>query len=277
MARLSEPSRRMSISDADAERAFHDALAAAGIPEGREWAERYVDYEWDRSRHFVAALLGDDLGGRRALEVGCYVGGTAIVLAALGAAVVGIDAEERWLRPAALNARRYGLAHRLELAHVPDLGSLPFAPESFDLMTCNSVLEYLDDRVRTRLFRELDRALVPGGVLIVLGTSNRIWPRENHTARWFVNYLPQRVAFPRRPGAWCGRALWPWQLTQAFAGYRDLLGEGGGAVLLSAKERMRVARWKLPLLRLAATGARVVGVPLGALGPTISMALRKPG
>jgi SAM-dependent methyltransferase len=277
MGRMSTCNERIGVADADADDAFRRALSTAGIERGIEWAESYVEYEWNRSRHLLASVLGDDLTGRRALEVGCYVGGTAVVMAALGAEVVGIDVDDRWTRLAELNARRYGLASTTEFRRVDDLGALPFESGSFDVISCNSVLEYLDEDLQHRLLQEIDRVLCDGGVVMVLGTSNRLWPRENHSARWLVNYLPQDLAFPRTQGAWCARAVWPWRLTRAFRNYREVLCEGGrSSPYVRAKERMHLPRWRTTLLRLAAGGASVVGVPLGMLGPTVTLALRKP-
>src|SRR5262249_3779224 len=121
MRRMSDPIERIPVRDEAANHAFRRAIAACGISGGAEWAERYVDYEWNRARHLFTAVLGDDLAGCRALEIGCYVGGTAIVMAALGARVVGIDAEARWPPLAELNARRYRVADRTEFRYVRDL------------------------------------------------------------------------------------------------------------------------------------------------------------
>lgn len=45
------------------------------------------------------------------------------------------------------------------------LAVLPFADESFDLLTCNMVVEHLP--VPEKIFQELSRVLAPGGVLLV--------------------------------------------------------------------------------------------------------------
>jgi len=69
--------------------------------------------------------------------------------------VVGVDVEMRSL-----------VKHRSLFDRVrAELGSLPFADHSFDLVTCNMVVEHLKDP--RAVFAELTRVLKPQGVLIV--------------------------------------------------------------------------------------------------------------
>ena len=50
----------------------------------------YVDWEWQRSRHLFDGLI-ESVREKRVLEMGCNVGATAIVLAALGAVVTAVS------------------------------------------------------------------------------------------------------------------------------------------------------------------------------------------
>lgn len=59
----------------------------------------------------------------------------------------------------------------------------PSPPACSKPSSCNSVLEYVQLRHLADLLLEIDRVLAPGGVLLVLGTSNRLWPREVHSGR----------------------------------------------------------------------------------------------
>lgn len=56
-----------------------------------------------------------------------------------------------------------------------DANALPFAPESFDIVTCLNLLEHVESPVR--LLREVYRALRPGGH-VILSTPSR-WRVEN--------------------------------------------------------------------------------------------------
>ncbi|HKS75828.1 MAG TPA: class I SAM-dependent methyltransferase [Terriglobales bacterium] len=69
--------------------------------------------------------------------------------------VVGVDLEMRSLR------KHRNIADRV----CAKLGTLPFADNSFDLVTCNMVVEHLTDP--RAVFAELTRVLKPQGVLIV--------------------------------------------------------------------------------------------------------------
>jgi SAM-dependent methyltransferase len=64
---------------------------------------------------------------------------------------------------------------------------------------CNSVLEYVRPDQLAAIVGELRRVLKPGGRLLVTGTSSRLSPKEVHSGRWLVNYLPRRI------DSWLGR------------------------------------------------------------------------
>ena len=131
------------------------------------------------------------LKGGVSLEFGCHIGGTSIVLANLGGRVTGCDIDRNSLALASLNAIRYGQRAALSLVAVGAGGPLPFANGAFDLVICNSVLEYVAPDLLGRTLAEIDRVLKPSGELLIYGTSNRVWPRESHSGRWFINYVPQ--------------------------------------------------------------------------------------
>lgn len=107
--------------------------------------------------------------GGRVLDVGC---GTGALLHALptGYDKVGVDVSARMLE----RARAKGIeVHRASAAE------LPFADESFDLVTCVAVLHHLVERpvVRTALL-EMARVLRAGGGLLVWDHNplNPYWP-----------------------------------------------------------------------------------------------------
>jgi len=108
----------------------------------------------------------------RALDVGCGVGHWTAVLATYlppEAEVVGIDREEQWIQVAmtaardnpSLSSRRFqqGLAE-----------SLPFSDESFDMVSCQTLLIHLKDPLKA--LNEMRRVLKPGGLLAVVEPNN---------------------------------------------------------------------------------------------------------
>ena len=62
-----------------------------------------------------------------------------------------------------------------------DAGHLPFADESFDLVTANMVLEHLPDPVS--VFAEVARVLMPGGRFVF------VTPNRRHPAVWLASMI----------------------------------------------------------------------------------------
>ena len=110
-------------------------------------------------RPAVISLL-PAVGGLRVLDAGCGPGAYAQWLLDHGAQVVAVDANEKMLAHA-----RARTANRAEF-HLANLNApLDFlADASFDLVICPLVLDYIRDW--TPLFREFQRVLRPGGVLV---------------------------------------------------------------------------------------------------------------
>ena len=110
-------------------------------------------------RPAVLSLL-PDVDGQRVLDAGCGPGAYAQWLLDHGAQVVAVDANAKMLAHA-----RARTANRAEF-HLANLNApLDFlADASFDLVICPLVLDYIRDW--TPLFREFQRVLRPGGVLV---------------------------------------------------------------------------------------------------------------
>lgn len=280
------PPGPLTIVDPSADRAFSEEATRAGLKPEDPWVGAYAAYEWGRSRHLfdpdAAGVV--DVREARVLELGCFVGATSVVLAALGARVVALDATTRFLPVARQNARRYGLEDRIELAYAADFSALPFEPASFDGVSCNSILEYLPEDRLEAVLTEIDRVLRPGGFVAVTGTGNWIWPKEPHTGRWLVHYLPSRLARqppragePGSAGAWRPRSLSPRRLRSAFAGYEDLILRDAGQGFARVKAKMGAGLLtRAGLLALGRLG-RPLGLSAGMLLPSITLVLRKPG
>ncbi|MCO5243179.1 MAG: class I SAM-dependent methyltransferase [Anaerolineae bacterium] len=110
-------------------------------------------------RPAVLSLL-PDVTGKRVLDAGCGPGAYSEWLLDHGAQVVAVDANEKMLAHA-----RERTGDRAEF-HLANLNApLDFlADASFDLVICPLVLDYIRDW--TPLFREFQRVLRPGGVLV---------------------------------------------------------------------------------------------------------------
>jgi len=258
------------VIDAAGDAAFRDAARATRLDPDHPWIGGYVDYEWRHLRH-ILATYGFALRGRRVLEFGANIGASAIVMSHLGAQVQAVDVSERWLGLARLNALRHGhMGIGWHTVNARD--GLPFADGAFDLINCNSVLEYVSPADLPAVRDELDRVLAPGGHLLVTGTSSRLWPREVHSGRWLVNYLPRRVdrwIFGRA----VERGLWPWALRAGpWAAYENLDAQDGGRRLLAAR---RAIGADTPSLRAMVALGALLRIGPGLLAHNLSCALRK--
>ncbi len=261
------------IVDADADRRFRALAADQRLDADARYVGGYVDWEWRHSRHVFDGLI-EPVGGRAVLELGCNIGATAIVLAALGARVTAVDPEPRYIELARANAERHGLGERITFIHVPDTRRLPFEAGEFDWVSCNSVLEYIPDEALDDVLRSADRALRRGGLLAILGTTNRLWPREGHSKRWLVHYAPRWLDLHGRRRA-ARRGVTASRIRSVLSGYVDLIQEDGGRLFLAMKARMGAPPWKLALAKASRWPLARLGASLGGLTPTLSMMLRK--
>jgi 2-polyprenyl-3-methyl-5-hydroxy-6-metoxy-1,4-benzoquinol methylase len=269
--------RELKIADAAADHAFRSLAGARGWDPDNIWIGGYVEQVWAGERHLMQAYLGRSLDGCRALEFGCNVGATAIVLARLGAVVAAVDIDAKSIALAEVNARRYGAAGiSFAVLPPPPAVGVPFDSGSFDLVTCNSVLESVQPtRLVAPILRDFDRVLKPGGMVLVMGTSNRLAPREVHSRRWLANYLPRRVdAVVGRP---LQRGVSPWRVRRGLPDYRDLVFADRACAYFAARAAAGFAPAKIATLRLVAALCRPLGWSVGMLTPSFFLALRKPG
>lgn len=258
------------VADPLLDKEFREEVIRQGRRPEDPWIGKYVDYEWEKARHFISAFVADP-HGKSALEFGCDVGATAIVLALLGFRVQGVDIDSSSIAIAQKNAARYGQT-QIAFSQISAGARLPFAPATFDLVACNSVFEYVDPPHLPIALAEIDRVLKHGGVILVLGTSNRLVPREVHSRKWFSNYVPvacDRWFGPRR------RGIFPWQVTQNLCGYVDLVASDRGEVYFGVRRVLGDSEGKLRALKLFSLVARAVGLPAGAITPSFFLALEK--
>lgn len=199
-----------------AQNRFEKAVRAAGFDPENKWIGGYFDYEWTHLRPLFGAYDLVPSSGR-VLEFGCNVGASSLVMAAMGGDVTGIDVDASMIEIASANAERHGMANKVVITHVADTRDQPFDNDSFDLVLANSVLEYVQSDELPAVIREIYRVLKPGGQFFICGTASRIAPKEIHSGRWFVNYLPR--AFDRLMGKNLQRGLSPFLLARAIQGY----------------------------------------------------------
>jgi SAM-dependent methyltransferase len=133
---------------------------------GFQW-HRYARTQLDHDdvlesdHHFCikTGLRRGDLEGKLVLDVGCGMGRFAEVATRWGARVVGVDLS------AAAEVAAKNLADRAFVAFQADVFSLPFAPESFDLIYSLGVLHHTPDCEKA--VKILPQFLKPGGTLAV--------------------------------------------------------------------------------------------------------------
>ena len=117
------------------------------------------------SDEMTVLLDGVDLSGDAVLDVGCGLGGAAIMLAGeFGARhVTSIDIAEDLVARATAEVRSTGLAERVNAIHVTP-GPLPFGDAAFDVVFVKDVVCHIEDK--EALFNEAARVLRPGGRVV---------------------------------------------------------------------------------------------------------------
>ncbi len=117
----------------------------------------------ERGRH-VASLLSQrtKLRGKRYLDVGCAYGGFLVAFAEQGADVTGFDLDSMLLGLAQHNLRDHNLDAPLQLLDATDAERLRPLHDSFDIITCNDVIEHVDDP--RALVRNIADMLTEGGL-----------------------------------------------------------------------------------------------------------------
>ncbi len=181
------------VDDADPVLARDTEGLAMVKRERAEAAQRYFAAnagEWDtiRALHVaedaVETAMREALGTRvfdSLLDLGTGTGRLLELFAPLYRRAIGIDASNDMLKVARANLDRAAIANAQ--VRLGDIHHLPFARNSFDVVTIHQVLHYLDDPERA--ISEAARVLRPGGRLLVVDFAphDLEFLRERHAHR----------------------------------------------------------------------------------------------
>jgi SAM-dependent methyltransferase len=127
---------------------------------------------------------------KSALDVGCGKGAWTWVIGSLlpeDAKVIGVDIEPEWIEGIEPPSDRFSFA-------IADANALPFEDESFDLVTCQTLLMHVQDY--KKVLDEMTRVLKPGGLLILSEPTNMANISASNTAQQSLS-LEERIDVAR--------------------------------------------------------------------------------
>lgn len=145
---------------------LHRDRGFKGVPlEGfhARWYARTTEKNISDYRNLAASLASQLTGSSSVLEVAPGPGYLAIELAKRGAyGITGLDISQSFVQMAALNAKRAGANIDFRQG---DAASMPFEPESFDLIVCRAAFKNFTRPVEA--IKEMHRVLRVGGSAII--------------------------------------------------------------------------------------------------------------
>lgn len=143
-------------------------------PHSADYFDEQRNFWWNQD---FLELMGKRWGLEKAstvLDVGCGIGHWGQMLADIlppNAKVTGIDKEAQWVEEASKRAKVLNLAERYNYTQ-GDAQELPFEDNSFDFVTCQTVLIHM--KHPQLIIREMVRVLKPGGLLVVVEPNNLV-------------------------------------------------------------------------------------------------------
>ena len=134
------------------------------------------------------------LEGARLLEIGCGTGSSTVAFAEQGALVTSVDVDEASLAVARDRCRLYGLDVQFLHGNAASLHKEVFGA-CHDIIVYHATLEHLTTGERIESLRQSWDILVPGGIMVITATPNRLWYYDSHTSLLpFYHWLPDDVA-----------------------------------------------------------------------------------
>jgi SAM-dependent methyltransferase len=179
--------------------------------------------------------LPGSLEGKHVLDVGCWTGGTSLLLAAMGARVLAIDEVKKYVEALKFLVEAFQIQN-LTAAHLSlfDCGAPEF-DDRFDYVLCAGVLYHVTDPVLA--LRHTFNCLKDGGKLL-LETMACEPAREGARAKRAVEYWgPTEVSFGRAEEL--DRAGWNWFVPEPAALSQMLSDVGYGEVSVGPVEQGR--------------------------------------
>ncbi len=163
-----------------------------GTMQGQLWGARVDDWAAlnEPGNITYAEAVFDAVGlttGTRLLDVGCATGYAAKAAHERGAAVSGIDASEAMIAYARERVPQGDF-------RVGDLEDLPFADDSFDVITGGNAFQYAGDPIAA--LREAKRVAKPGGHVAMV-----VWGRQEECQSGQVMMAMGPLMPPPPPGA----------------------------------------------------------------------------
>lgn len=142
---------------------------------------------------FCKTLKAAGIKGSRALDLGCGTGATTVAMAldkTLGfSELIGADPNGLSLDAARARMQSHGLkTSELDFLKIEAGKPLPFEDGHFDVVTCVSVLEYIDHLDHRRaIIQEMIRVTKAAGSIVLI-TPNPYRLRSYHTDEWFGDF-----------------------------------------------------------------------------------------
>lgn len=107
------------------------------------------------------------------MNVGCGIGvGSAYIARKYDCRVVGVDISEKMINWSRRRAREEGVEAKIEF-RTADVLDLPFEADRFDVVICESVLVFVEDKPRA--IQECVRVAKPGGYV---GLNEGVWIKQ---------------------------------------------------------------------------------------------------
>ena len=141
-------------------------------PHSADYFGESRDYWWNKDFLQLMAKRLEFVNVTKVLDAGCGVGHWGRVLSAIlpqGAQIFGIDLEDTWITEATKLAALNGLQDNF-FYQKGDVLKIPFPDNTFDMVTCQTLLIHLQDPVLA--LQEYIRVLKPKGILLITEPSS---------------------------------------------------------------------------------------------------------